>query len=549
MRAGAVEPGAPRHLREREQPIGALDAEDAGFELDVRRIRFQQLAGDPFAFEYHFVGREPQRRTAGVHAALGISATAMEHLAGVPLDETHLAVRHAEPLGRHLRERRLVALPGRQRAGVQRERAVLRHADLHALRLAAGALAVHREADASALAAPLALGAPASEALPVGERERLVEHRFEFAGIEDVASRRSIGELRDEVSAAQIHNIHAELARRFVEQPLGNVGRLGLRRAPIRPHRTGVGEARVHHRMDQRDVVGVRVADRRVVRRDAGVVAEIGAEVDVDRHAQGERAATRVERELGFGDLAAAVHVGRERFGARRGPFDRTTELARRPEHDRVLGIHLALHAEGAADIGHDDAQFRLRHAEDRRQDFAQLERGLRRAVERPAALFLPGERRARLDRVGAGARIVDREPRHAGCARKSAFHGCAVAAFQAEAHVVARFVPDLRSAARPRVGQRDGRQRFVLDVDQLGRIGSLRRGLGNDQRHGFADIAHLAGGEDRLRRPKALRHIGERSARQRADALACYILARQDEQRAAHRARVDVRDARMCVR
>src|SRR5260370_37703034 len=92
--------------------------------------------------------------------------------------------------------------------------------DIYALDLAAGARAGQREADAAALAAPLARSAPAREALPVGELERLVEHRGEFAGVEHIAAGCPVRHRRcwDQVAPAHLHHVDAELARRLVEE-------------------------------------------------------------------------------------------------------------------------------------------------------------------------------------------------------------------------------------------------------------------------------------------------------------------------------------------
>ena len=90
--------------------------------------------------------------------------------------------------------------------------------------------------------------------------------------------------------------------------------------------------------------------------------------------------------------------------------------------------------------------------------------------------------------------------------------------------------------AARAAVARRDGGQRLVVDLDQLGGVERLGLGLGHDQRHRLAGEADLAVGEQRLRRegeglagldvglgigPQRLqpvgRHVGRRQHRQHA--------------------------------
>src|SRR2546429_6660907 len=103
-------------------------------------------------------------------------------------------------------------------ADVQRERAARRHADFHALGLVAGALAMHRQADAPAQPAPLAFGAALCEARPVREAQRLVQYLLELTAVIHVAALRVIRKGRgpDEIAPAHLHEIDAHLARRLV---------------------------------------------------------------------------------------------------------------------------------------------------------------------------------------------------------------------------------------------------------------------------------------------------------------------------------------------
>ena len=52
--------------------------------------------------------------------------------------------------------------------------------------------------------------------------------------------------------------------------------------------------------------------------------------------------------------------------------------------------------------------------------------------------------------------------------------------------------------------GVDDGRQRLVIDRDPLGRVARGGQGLGDDHRHGVADMAHPVQGD---RRPGRRRH------------------------------------------
>ena len=66
------------------------------------------------------------------------------------------------------------------------------------------------------------------------------------------------------------------------------------------------------------DIVGRRTG--------AAVGGVIGADIGVVAHAEGEELAILVERELGLGDVVAAMLVGQEGFAAVRHPLHRPAE-------------------------------------------------------------------------------------------------------------------------------------------------------------------------------------------------------------------------------
>ena len=89
---------------------------------------------------------------------------------------------------------------------------------------------------------------------------------------------------------------------------------------------------------------------------------------------------------------------------------------------------------------------------------------------------------------------------------------------------------------------RREGRQRLVLDVDQLQRVFRHVRGLGDDRRHLLALEAHLVGGEHRLGVARERGHPREVVLR--------HQLARDDGDDARQRLRpgsVDRDDAGVC--
>ncbi len=133
----------------------------------------------------------------------------------------------------------------------------------------------------------------------------------------------------------------------------------------------------------------------------------MGAEIAEVRAADGEEAALGVERQLGFGDQIAGLIVAEQRFVPLDDPFHRPAEFARRPGHQRELGIDHAAGAEIAADVAHQHAHVLGWHAENGGE-----------VVLEPHRAAIAG-----IDGVAPGLRIVSRKRgarlhRHAGDAR-----------------------------------------------------------------------------------------------------------------------------------
>ncbi len=103
------------------------------------------------------------------------------------------------------------------------------------------------------------------------------------------------------------------------------------------------------------------------------------------------------------------------------------------------------------------------------------------------------------------------------------------------------------RGDGRARVRHR--RQRFVANVDRLGRVACLVHRLRDDRRHRLADVAHGAHRERVVRRcrgRRAIRTLEVRGRHQRPHARTHEVLAGQDRDDPRHRCgglRVDRRD------
>ncbi len=228
--------------------------------------------------------------------------------------------------------------------------------------------------------------------------------------------------------------------------------------------------------------------------------------------------------------IVAALRVGQERFAAIRCPLHRPSQLARRIAGQHVLGIEERLHAEAAADIGRDDAEFRRFGLEHRAEQVLDQPAALRVGVQRPA--------------IGGRIVVGDRGARFHGCDDDAVVHHCQAGDVRGrgEQRIGRRLVADLpveRDVAlhvRPdewRGGVGDVRQigdrrlHVVVHRHQFGRVARGRGGFGDDERDGVADMAHGAVGERQMRR---VRHVGavavlhRRGAGQRADAVGVQV-------------------------
>ena len=181
-----------------------------------------------------------------------------------------------------------------------------------------------------------------------------------------------------------------QFARRGVHQAFHQVVRLRPPGAAIGIHRHGVGEHAEHVGIDRLEAVdagehagaGEGGNERREIRK-------IRAHVGNVARAQRQELAVGVERHLAQRDVVAALRVGQERLAAFGRPFHRPPQLARRVTSQHVFGIEEQLHAEAAADIGGDDAEFVRLGVEHRRHQVLHQPAALRVGVQCPA----PGRR------------------------------------------------------------------------------------------------------------------------------------------------------------
>ena len=203
-------------------------------------------------------------------------------------------------------------------------------------------------------------------------------------------------------------------------------------------------------------------------------------------------------------------------------PFHRAAGDFRRQRHQHDKGKHRKLYAETAAGVRRDaQPQFRSRHAQRARHHRMHRKRPLeiRRDV---VAVFGRVMRRDHDIAFDRREREAMERHRH-GDAAIGAGEGALRVAIREVAHrdfVGLGFGMQERRvvlAGRDRIDHR--RERFIVDLHQLGRVLGDIAVLGDDQRHRLADIAHTLDGE----RPLPHRRLDRSEERigQLADLLA----------------------------
>ena len=193
---GAVEraPRLPREVEEPDRAVGAPHPEAAVGKLHVERRGLEPLGREPPALVDRRLARE-RHGAAGHHQRAGGDARgAGGDLVAVALDQADRGRVDAELLRDEARVRRQVALPHRLHARAHGHGAVGLEAKIHRLvEDAARHLEEAAEADPAEPPGALGGGAARREALPVGERKRLVEHRLELAAVVHLPVHRAIG--------------------------------------------------------------------------------------------------------------------------------------------------------------------------------------------------------------------------------------------------------------------------------------------------------------------------------------------------------------------
>ena len=234
--------------------------------------------------------------------------------------------------------------------------------------------------------------------------------------------------------------------------------------------------------------------------------------------------------------------VGQEAGRALVGPLHGAAQRLRRVQDAGVFGIADVLHAEGAADIGGQDANLVVRHVEDFRQRHLVAGDALRRHLQRETfgRLVKGGQRHARLHRHHGDAGVDDIELGHMRCRGERRVDLGAVAIVIIERNVVRDVIVEQRRAGLGGFrGIGHGGQRLDVEFDGLRRIARLRQRFRDHKGDGIADKAHLVGRQRRtvgLQQRRAVPALQGQAAGEGAVTGRFKVLAGPDAEHARHR-------------
>ena len=386
------------------------------------------------------------------------ASAAVEQRVAVALEQPDPVVGHAEGGPEYLGIGALVALAVVLRAGEEGDPAVGLEAEAaHLLAGRGGRLEIAGDAEAADEAARAALGPARREAGSVGSVQRRVENRFEFALAIDLAGNRRVGQLvgAQQVYPAEFRRVPAGLQGGPVDQPVGEQVAVRPPGAAIGSDRILVGQHAAHVHERRRNAVerGAVLEDvgRARQRPDAG---DEGAHIGDTGEAHGEDAAVRVERQFAVGMDVPARRVAEEAVGAVVAPAHREAGQPRRDQAQHMFRIGAALHAEGTADIRHQNAHVPGLAADQFGEAARQPEDALPAGMERVAAGFRipqPGAA-ARLHRDDRDALAGDAHPRHMGRTGEGCRRRRFVAADPVERDIAGHAVMDERRAGLRRL-------------------------------------------------------------------------------------------------
>ena len=440
-------------------------------------------------------------------------------------------------------------LPRRLAADEHRRRAFLIEAERRPLvAVAAAGIDVEDEPDAPQMCPLPRTRLSPARGLPAARLARLLQDGSKIAGVVGLPERCAVGHgaFGNEIPAAQLGGVEAEVVRRPVDQALQQVDVLRPAGAAVGIGRRGVGVGGADPHVERRCPVR---ADQRAGatggRDERPEVGRIGAEVGDAVDGKREKPPVAVERESRPRAQVAALMVARHGLAPLRHPLDRTAEHAGGEQRERIFGIDPELDSEGAADIGRHHAEppgGNLQHVPG--QDVPHQMDALRAGGERvdAAPRIVGAERGAGLHGAADDALVVGLDAHPVGRPAERVLHRRAVAQLPVHAAIARRFGVKLGRVGLQRglcIG--DCRERPIGDGNGLGRCLGLGGALGNHEGNRVAHHAHPPGREHRAGRQgggATVGTFGRHHAGDRPDAGTGQIGGGEDGAHPRHRCR-----------
>ncbi len=508
---------ARRQLHDTDRTVGPDDGEAPAREFDIGGSRLHDEAGDLLAAGDDLRTRLDHGRAARHHRARPAGAAADEQGIAVALQQPDAVEGDAEPVDQDLSQGRGMALAVVERAGDHRQRAVRLEADAaHFLRRRRRHFEIAADAAAAQLAVRAALLLTLRKALPIGERQRLVEHGREFAAVIAHARRRLVGHRvrADVVAPPKLDTVDAHLGGGGVDEAFHVIIALRAARAAIGAGRGRVGEHALGRDLEQRRVIDahhiLHGIDGVGQRRD-----DEGAGIAATGEAQREETALGVEREFRRHLMIASVMIGDEALRTLVCPFDGTPQRACCVKNADIFGKNRGLHPEGAADMLGQHAHLLWRNVQDvLGQRIAQTEDTLAADMQRPAVGpgVVAAEGDARLHGIDDDAVADDVEADDMGGPREGRRHRRGVAIVIIDREIAGRLGMELRRASSGGGSRaRHHGQRIDLAGDRFGGVLRGARRLRDDEGHRLTDKAHMRARQGRPRRRPHRRAVAVR--------------------------------------
>ena len=309
---------------------------------------------------------------------------------------------------------------------------------------------------------------------------------------------------REDVPPSQLDGVDVHLPGGDVEQHLAG-DRLELPRPSVRSAPARVREDRRGRPRPNGDAVWPGEQHAHRGRRPHGPRRRVGADVLHVVDLGGEDRAVDIERHPRHAVLVAGLARRHEVLPPVFDPLDCRRYLARRQHEAHVLAVRDDLLPEPAARVAHDHPDGVFGDAEQTRAESPHLVGGLRRRPDGELARRPLDDHSPRLHRHGGVRLLVEGLGHHVGRGGACLVHRVGLGAAQLTRDVVGvGLVHQLGRLLGVDVVD-DGRERFVVDVDEVDGVLGDVPALGHDQRDRVADEAGLA---LRQRRPRRIGHV-----------------------------------------